>query len=49
MPIINGVEVQDYVSDTLNGTAGLVMADFKYNPTAIDAYSDFASPKHKTT
>ena len=38
--------VQNYVSDSLNGVAGLAMADFQNNPILIDVYVDLINPQN---
>jgi hypothetical protein len=37
-------QVQNYVSDSLNGIGGLAMADFRSNPIPIDVYIDPSNP-----
>ncbi len=38
--------VQNYTSDSLSGTAGLAMTDFRNNPIPIDVYIDSANPQN---
>lgn len=40
----NAGTVQNYVSDSLNGVAGLALADFHNNPIPIDVYIDPINP-----
>jgi len=40
----NGV-VNNYISDSLNGVAGLAMSDFNNNPISIDVYINPLNPE----